>query len=338
MDQERRDFLRDSARLGGFALASAALWRIEPALAQSGRGHELATMTIVELSQLLASQKITSRQLAEQALKAIKDPQGEGLRTFLSVHESEALAAADQVDAQRRYDARLPALAGIPISIKDLFDEAGVTTLGGSKVLVGQPAATRDSTVVERLKNAGAVIIGRTNLPEFAYSALGLNPHYGTPKNAFDREIGRIPGGSSSGAAVSVTDGMAVGAIGTDTGGSIRIPSALNGLVGFKPTARRVPLDGVLPLSFTLDSAGPIAKTVADCALLDQVLAAEDSGVPVPAQLRGLRFAAPKTVFQDDLSPAVADAFMTALGRLSAAGAKIVDLPMAEFAEAAAVN
>ena len=131
---------------------------------------------------------------------------------------------------------------------------------------------------------------------------------------------------------------MAVGAIGTDTGGSIRIPSALNGLVGFKPTARRVPLDGVLPLSFTLDSAGPIAKTVADCALLDQVLAAEDSGVPVPAQLRGLRFAAPKTVFQDDLSPAVADAFMTALGRLSAAGAKIVDLPMAEFAEAAAVN
>jgi aspartyl-tRNA(Asn)/glutamyl-tRNA(Gln) amidotransferase subunit A len=147
MDQERRDFLRDSARLGGFALASAALWRIEPVLAQSGRGHELATMTIVELSQLLASQKITSRQLVEQALKAIKDPQGDGLRTFLSVHESEALAAADQVDAQRRAGAKLPALAGIPISIKDLFDEAGVTTLGGSKVLVGIPPATRDSSV-----------------------------------------------------------------------------------------------------------------------------------------------------------------------------------------------
>ena len=204
MDQERRDFLRDSARLGGFALASAALWRIEPVLAQSGRGHELATMTIVELSQLLASQKITSRQLVEQALKAIKDPQGEGLRTFLSVHESEALAAADQVDAQRRAGAKLPALAGIPISIKDLFDEAGVTTLGGSKVLVGIPPATRDSSVVERLKKAGAVIIGRTNLVEFAYSGLGINPHYGTPKNAFDRATGRIPGGSSSGAAISV--------------------------------------------------------------------------------------------------------------------------------------
>src|SRR6516164_10841032 len=317
MDQERRDFLRDSARLGGFALASAALWRIDPAFAQSGQGHELATITIVELAQLLASQKITSRQLIEQALVAIKDPNGEGSHTFLSVHESEALTAADRVDAQRRGGAKLPTLAGIPISIKDLFDEAGVTTLGGSKALVGTPAATRDSTVVERLKKAGAVIIGRTNLVEFAYSGLGINPHYGTPKNAFDRATGRIPGGSSSGAAISVTDGMAAGAIGTDTGGSIRIPAALNGLVGFKPTARCVPLDGVLPLSFTLDSAGPIAKTVADCALLDQVLAAEADGVPAPANLRGLRFAVPTTVFQEDLSPAVADAFKAALVRLS---------------------
>jgi aspartyl-tRNA(Asn)/glutamyl-tRNA(Gln) amidotransferase subunit A len=338
MNQYRRQLLQDSARLGAFALASAALWRVEPALAQSGSGHELATMTIVELSDLLASGKITSRELVQQALAAIKDPQGEGPRTFLTVHEIEAITAADQVDAQRRGGTKLPKLAGIPISIKDLFDEAGVTTLGGSKALVGTPAATRDSTVLERLKQAGAVIIGRTNLTEFAYSGLGLNPHYGTPKNAFDRATGRIPGGSSSGAAVSVTDGMAAGAIGTDTGGSIRIPSALNGLVGFKPTARRVPLDGVLPLAFTLDSAGPIAKTVADCALLDQVLAAEANGIPVAAQLRGLRFAAPKTVFQNDLSPAVAKAFTAALGRLSAAGATILDLPMAEFAQAAAVN
>jgi aspartyl-tRNA(Asn)/glutamyl-tRNA(Gln) amidotransferase subunit A len=337
MDQDRRDFLQDSARLGAFALTSAALSRIEPVLAQSGPGHELATMTIVELSHLLASQKITSRQLVEQALAAIKDPQGEGSRAFLSVHESEALAAADRVDAQRRGGAKLSALAGIPISIKDLFDEAGITTLGGSKVLVGTSVATRDSSVVERLKKAGAVIIGRTNLVEFAYSGLGINPHYGTPKNAFDRATGRIPGGSSSGAAVSVTDGMAAGAIGTDTGGSIRIPSALNGLVGFKPTAKRVPLDGVLPLSFTLDSAGPIAKTVADCALLDQVLAAEAEGV-TPAHLRGLRFAVPKTAFQNDLSPAVANAFTAALGRLSAADANVVELPMAEFAQAAAVN
>jgi aspartyl-tRNA(Asn)/glutamyl-tRNA(Gln) amidotransferase subunit A len=294
--------------------------------------------TIVELSQLLGSRKIASRQLVEQALAAIKDPQGEGSRTFLSVHESEALASADQVDAQRRDGAKLHALAGIPITIKDLFDETGFTTLGGSKVLVGARAATRDSTVVGRLRKAGAVIVGRTNLVEFAFSGLGLNPHYGTPKNAFDRATGRIPGGSSSGAAISVADGMAAGAIGSDTGGSIRIPAALNGLVGFKPTARRVPLNGVLPLSFTLDSAGPIARTVADCALLDQVLAAEVAGLPAPAQLRGLRFAVPKTVFQNDLSPAVADAFTAALGRLSAAGAMIVDLAMPEFAQAATVS
>src|SRR5712671_3228286 len=198
MDQDRRDFLQDSARLGAFALTSAALWRIDPALAQSGSGRELATLSIDDLSHRLANLKITSRQLVEQALAAIKDPQGEGSRTFLRIHESEALAAADQVDARRRGGANLHALAGIPISIKDLFDEAGVTTLGGSKVLVGTPAATRDSTVVERLKKAGAVIIGRTNLVEFAYSLLGLNPHYGTPKNAFDRATGRIPGGSTA--------------------------------------------------------------------------------------------------------------------------------------------
>jgi aspartyl-tRNA(Asn)/glutamyl-tRNA(Gln) amidotransferase subunit A len=160
MDQDRREFLQESTRLGAFALTSAALWRIEPVLAQSGPEHELATMTIVELSHLLASQKITSRQLVEQALAAIKNPQGEGSRTFLSVHEREALAAADRVDAQRRGGAKLSALAGIPISIKDLFDEAGVITLGGSKVLVATPAATRDSTVVERLRKAGAIIIG----------------------------------------------------------------------------------------------------------------------------------------------------------------------------------
>ena len=295
-------------------------------------------MSVVELAQLLASRKITSRQLVEQSLAAIKDPAGEGARTFLLLHETEALATADRVDAQRRDGAKLHALAGIPISIKDLFDEANVVTLGGSTVLAGTPPATRDSTVVARLRKAGAVIVGRTNLTEFAYSGLGINPHYGTPKNTFDRASGRIPGGSSSGAAISITDGMAAGAIGTDTGGSIRIPAALNGLVGFKPTARRVPLDGVLPLSFTLDSAGPIAATVADCALLDQVLSADPEGVPAPARLSSLHFAVPKTVFQDDLSAAVAAAFSAALGHLSAAGAKITELPMAEFSQAAAAN
>lgn len=284
------------------------------------------------------AREISSRERVERSLAAIKDPDGEGERTFLLVHENEALAAADRADAQRRAGSTLPPLAGIPISIKDLFDEAGVVTLGGSTVLLGTPPATRDATVVDRLKKAGAIIVGRTNLTEFAYSALGINPHYGTPRNVFDRATGRVPGGSTSGGAISVADGMVIGAIGTDTGGSVRIPAALNGLVGFKPTARRVPQDGVLPLSRSLDSVGPIGNCVADCALLDQVLAAEPSDLATPVGLRGLRFALPKTVVLDDLSPAVAIAFEAALTRLSAAGASIIELPMSEFAQAATVS
>ncbi len=255
------------------------------------------------------------------------------------MHETEALAAAERTDSQRRGGAKLPTLAGIPVSIKDNFDEAGHVTLAGSMVLAGSAKAARDAIVVERLRNAGAILIGRTNMTEFAYSGLGINPHYGTPRNAFDRVTGRLPGGSSSGAAISVTDGMAMGAIGTDTGGSIRIPAALNGLVGFKPTARRVPLAGVLPLSCSLDSAGPLAQTVAECALLDQVLAGESHGAPEEEiQLRSLRLAVPKTTFHDDLSAEVAAAFSAALSRLAAAGARITELPMAQLAQAAEVN
>ena len=295
-------------------------------------------MTLAKLASSLSTREITSRQLVEEALAAIKDPRGEGARTFLIVHESEALAAADRVDAQRRSGVNLPALSGIPISVKDLFDEAGVVTLGGSTVLMGALAAERDSTVVQRLKKAGAIIIGRTNLTEFAYSALGINPHYGTPKNVFDRATGRVPGGSTSGGAISVTDGMAAAAIGTDTGGSVRIPAALNGLVGFKPTARRIPRDGVMPLSTSLDSVGPIGKSVADCMWLDMVMAGEHDTIPSRDSVTGLRFAVPTTVVQDDLSPVVANAFLVALTRLSKAGARIIEVPLKEFAQAAEVN
>src|SRR5215211_617760 len=296
-------------------------------------------MTLSELAHRLKTSEVTSRQLVEEALAAIKDRRGEGARVFLLVQETQALAAADRADAEQRNGMRAGVLSGIPISIKDLFDEAGVVTLGASKVLVGAPPAQRDSTVVQRLKKAGAIIIGRTNLTEFAYSGLGINPHYGTPKNTFDRAVGRIPGGSTSGGTISVTDGMAAAAIGTDTGGSVRIPAALNGLVGFKPTARRIPRDGVFPLSPSLDSVGPIAKSVDDCLLLDMFMAEEGGGVTVlPGRVAGLRFAVPTTVVQDDLSPAVATAFAAALGRLSAAGAILVDVPMKELAQAAEVS
>src|SRR5688572_3015254 len=246
-------------------------------------------MTLLQLSRQLATRKISSRELVERSLAAIEDPNGEGARVFIRVDRIAALASADRIDDERRKGARLPVLAGIPISIKDNFDEAGVVTLAGSKVLAGAPTAAHDSIAVARLRGADAVLIGRTNMTEFAYSGLGINPHYGTPRNTYDRAAARIPGGSSSGAAISVGDGMAAAAIGTDTGGSTRIPAALNGLVGFKPTARRVPLEGVLPLSLTLDSAGPIARDVADCALLDQVLSsAPVAELPVIA-MRGMR-------------------------------------------------
>jgi aspartyl-tRNA(Asn)/glutamyl-tRNA(Gln) amidotransferase subunit A len=175
-------------------------------------------------------------------------------------------------------------------------------------------------------------------MTEFAYSGIGLNPHYDTPRNPWDRATGRMPGGSSSGAAVSVTDGMAVGALGTDTGGSCRIPAAVCGTVGYKPTVGRIPTDGVLPLSFTLDSIGSMAPTVACCAALDAVMAGEEPDDLVPHPLDGLRLAAPQTLVLDGLDPIVAGAYSDALSGLAKVGARIVDLPLVELNDVAALN
>ena len=176
------------------------------------------------------------------------------------------------MDRLREVKAAPSPFAGIPVSIKDLFDIRGQVTRAGSRALEDSAPAEADAPVVARLRRAGFVVIGRTNMTEFAYSGIGINPHYGTPKGAWQRSVGHVPGGSSSGAAVSVVDGMAHGALGTDTGGSCRIPAAYNGIVGFKPTQRRVPLEGGVPLSFTLDSFGPLARTAQCCAVLDAVL------------------------------------------------------------------
>src|SRR5262249_20201490 len=185
--------------------------------------------------------------LTEEALTRIADPAGEGQRAFTRVYAKQARAVAEAQDLIRGAGVPAGPLAGIPVSIKDLFDVAGEPTTAGSKVLRDAPPATKDAPIVARLRAAGAVIVGKTNMTEFAYSGVGINPHYGTPGNPADRT--RIPGGSSSGAAVSVPDGMAAVAIGTDTGGSVRIPAALCGLVGFKPTQARVPREGASPLS-----------------------------------------------------------------------------------------
>jgi len=296
------------------------------------------TPTLATLADDLESGRTTARKLVEACIAKIADASGEGQRTFIHVDREAAIAAADAMDHLRKANAAPSRFAGIPVSIKDLFDIKGQVTRAGSRALEGSAPAEADAPVVARLRRAGFVVIGRTNMTEFAYSGIGINPHYGTPKGAWQRSVGHVPGGSSSGAAVSVVDGMAHGALGTDTGGSCRIPAAFNGIVGFKPTQRRVPLDGGVPLSFTLDSFGPLARTVACCAVLDAVLADQAVTSLRPRPIKGMRLAVPTTVALDDLDDAVARTFERALEALSRQGALIERIAVPEFLDVAAMN
>ena len=295
-----------------------------------------ARPTVAGLAADLAAGRTTSRALVEEALARIADPGGEGKRVFVKVYAEAARAAADAQDKLRAAGYVASPLAGLPVSIKDLFDVAGEVTLAGSKALDDTPPANADAPIVARLKAAGAVIIGRTNMTEFAFSGVGINPHYGTPGNPHHRSL--IPGGSSAGAPVSVADGMAAVAIGTDTGGSVRIPAALCGLVGFKPTQYRVPRDGATPLSTTLDSVGPIGVSVGCCALTDAVMAGEPAELPPAISPDGLRLGIPRTVMLDDLEAAVAAAFERAVSALARAGARIVELPLEMLGDYARIN
>ena len=279
--------------------------------------------TLTDLADALADGRTTSRALVEDCLARIADPAGEGARTFVSVAADAARAQADAMDSLRRHGRAPGRYAGIPISVKDLFDVAGEVTASGSVVLAEAPPAAFHAPVVARMLAAGFVPVGRTNMTEFAFSGLGLNPHHGTPASPWDRATRRIPGGSSSGAAVSVADGMAFAALGTDTGGSCRVPAALCGIVGYKPTARRVPIAGVLPLSFSLDSVGPLANSAACCAIVDAILAGEPAEPPPARPLAGVRLALPDRIVTDGMDGPTEAAFERALAKLSAAGAKI---------------
>ena len=292
--------------------------------------------SVWELAADLANGRRSSRGLIEAALAQIADPGGEGARTFVKVYGDNARAAADAQDRLRKAGYVASPLAGLPVSLKDLFDVSGELTLAGSKALDDLPPATCDAPIVSRLRAAGAVLIGRTNMTEFAFSGVGINPHYGTPGNPYDR--GLIPGGSSSGAAVSVSDGGAVVGIGTDTGGSVRIPAALCGMVGFKPTQKRISRDGSIPLSTTLDSIGPLANSVACCAVVDAIMAGEAPIVPPAISVEALRLGVPQTYVLDGLEAEVATAFANACTMLSRAGARIVDLPLSELAELPSIN
>jgi aspartyl-tRNA(Asn)/glutamyl-tRNA(Gln) amidotransferase subunit A len=296
------------------------------------------TPTLASLADDLASGRTSARKLVDECLARIADKSGEGARAFIRVDAEAAIEAAEAMDRLREVKAAPSPYAGIPVSIKDLFDIKGQVTRAGSRALEDSPPAEDDAPVVSRLRRAGFIVIGRTNMTEFAYSGIGINPHYGTPKGVWQRSVGHVPGGSSSGAAVSVADGMAHGALGTDTGGSCRIPAAFNGIVGFKPTQRRIPLDGGVPLSFTLDSFGPLARTVGCCAVLDAVLA-DESPVPLqPRPIRGMRLAVPTTMVLDDLDDAVARTFERALEALSSAGALIDWIAVPEFLDAGVMN
>jgi aspartyl-tRNA(Asn)/glutamyl-tRNA(Gln) amidotransferase subunit A len=299
-----------------------------------------AMQHIADAAAALASGRISAEALVDAALDRVADPAGEGKRAFTAVHAAAARAEARAMDALRHIGRAPSPWAGIPITVKDLFDERGHPTPAGSVVLRDAPAAAQDAPVVARLRRQGFVVIGRTNMVEFAFSGLGVNPHHGTPLSPWDRATGRLPGGSSSGAAVAAADHMGFGGLGTDTGGSCRVPAALCGVVGYKPTAKRVPITGVLPLSPSLDSVGPLARSVACCALLDAIISGEENPQPVAHRaLAGLRLGLPRRTFlTDDIDTVVGNTFQRALSRLAAAGARIELFDIPELAEISVAN
>lgn len=247
---------------------------------------------------------------------------------FSRIYEDSALEAAHAADARLRKGERLSLLDGRIVSIKDLFDVRGEPTLAGSVIRKTSSAAAKDAVIVERLRQAGAIIIGKTHMTEFAFTAVGFNPHYGVPENAVVK--GGIPGGSSSGAAVSVAEGTSEIAIGSDTGGSIRIPAALNGLVGFKPTAARMSHEGVFPLAPSLDSIGPLAKNVADCIITDAIMAndiaADITLLPQELPLHNLTIGVPEGRLFEHTNEQILTQFQKILLVLEQKGARILKI------------
>lgn len=292
-----------------------------------------AKWTLDGLAGELRDGKTTSRHLVEQALAVISAPAGEGSRAFIKVDAEGARAAADYQDLLRRRGRAPSIFAGIPISAKDLFDLAGEVTTAGSAVLKNSAPALADAPAIAALKSAGMVVLGRTNMTEFAYSGVGLNPHYGTPRSAFDRKTGRIPGGSSAGAAVAVADGMCALGIGSDTGGSCRIPAAYNGIVGYKPSTGRVSTRGAYPLSPRFDCIGPLANSVACCAAADALMAGDWSGQIATREVATLRLGVCRTMVLENLDAEVAQGFERALARLSEAGGRLTDVDFEELLE-----
>lgn len=293
--------------------------------------------SIAQLSVLLQSGALDPVALLEETLDAVEMHPDKAVFTVLTKERARAEAEASR--RRLREGRSLGVLDGVPIAWKDLFDMAGLPTTAGSRVLADAAPAERDAAVVRALVGAGMVSIGRVNMSEFAFSGLGINPHYGTPRNpAAPAGEHRIPGGSSSGSAAAVAAGLVPVSIGTDTGGSVRIPAAFTGIVGYKASRGRYSMEGVFPLARTLDSLGPLCRTVQDAVWVDAAMRGRPASEALPrADLAGLSLVIPETVFFDGAEPEVVAVFEAGVERLAKAGARIRREAFPEFAEIFAV-
>lgn len=305
---------------------------------------ELTRLSIAEAGEQLRRRALSPAELTRAYLDRIERQDGD-LLAYITVLHAEALAAAAAAEQEITRGHYRGPLHGIPIALKDLVMTRDIRTTCGSRILKAWiPDA--DATVAARLNQAGAILLGKLNMHEFAYGPTGVNPHYGTPRNPWDRT--RMPGGSSSGSGVAVAAGLCAGALGTDTGGSVRIPASLCGIVGLKPTYGRVSRAGVIPLAWSLDHVGPMTRTVADAALLLQALAGRDPAdpstvdVPVPEyrraleqDIRGLRLGLPKELFFERLDPEVRAGVLAAARSLEALGASVEEVPLPKIPHAA---
>ena len=306
-------------------------------------------LSIAEAADLIRARKLSPVELTEACLQRIGSLDAR-LHAFISVTRQEAIAAAQRAATAISGGNYRGPLHGVPFALKDLFDTAGVRTTAGSMILADRVPA-EDAEVAARLKAAGAVLLGKLNMHEFAFGATGVNPHYGATLNPWDTT--RISGGSSSGSAAAVASGMSLGTLGTDTGGSVRIPSSLCGVTGLKPTFGRVSRRGVVPLSWALDHVGPMARTAADAAIILGAIAGHDprdettSEEPVPdyvawlsdTRLDGLRIGLPRQHFFDNVDAEVLAAVRRAVSDLEELGAQVTEIDLPHVAEApAAVN
>jgi aspartyl-tRNA(Asn)/glutamyl-tRNA(Gln) amidotransferase subunit A len=297
---------------------------------------DVAARSALQLAAMLGAGLADAQEVAERTLAAVRECEDPAIFTCLT----EARARSEAEAAARRHREGRPRglLDGVPVAWKDLFDLAGLITTAGSHALDDMPPATADAPVVARLAQAGMVSVGRTNMTEFAYSGIGLNPNFGTPRNPHGPGAPRVPGGSSSGSAVAVARGLVAVAIGSDTGGSVRIPAAFNGIVGYKSSTGRYPTEGAYPLSRTLDTVGVFTRTVADAVLVDAALRGLAAPSLAARPLAGQLIVVPSNVVFDDAEAAVMRNFEAALERLEAAGAAVDRRRLAVFDEILALS